>query len=60
MSTQLSLHTTQADGTLFLSFFSPLPSSVSLSFFPPWVLIWICYAPTEEREMEAQEVITRV
>lgn len=62
MGTLLSLHTTQMDGNLSLSLsFLLVFLCVSLSFFlSVMVLIWIFCEPTEEGEMEAQEVITRV
>lgn len=59
MSTLLSLHITVRWDTLSLFLFS-LSFSVSLSFFSAMLLIWISYEPTEEGEMEAEEVITRV
>lgn len=43
MSTQLSLHTTQTDGTLFLSSFSPcLSRCLSLSFLHGPYLDLLC------------------
>lgn len=62
MSTLLSLHITQVDWTLSPSLsFLPIFLCVALSFFSSHApLIWICCEPTDEGEMEAEEVITRI